>query len=148
MLPSTGSVSLSAAQPSAFDPMSLMNAAGSDAPTDSNQQISKLSAEISDSDKLVVAKKAQYFVAMDIYEKDIAKLEINMSDNNTGLLDAQAKLKNIKDDLVMNVVSGLYEGVYREIQQLTSDLISEFQDMDSDFDPNVLLTNLSPEKGA
>ena len=34
--------------------------------------------------------KAQYFVAMDIYEKDIAKLEVNLSDNNTGLLGAQA----------------------------------------------------------
>ena len=116
--------------------MSLMNAAGSSAPTDSNQQISKLSAEISDLDKSVAAKKAQYFVAIDIYEKDIAKLEINMSDNNTGLLDAQAKLKNIEDDSVMNVVPGRYGGAFREIQQLTSDLISEFQDMDSDFDLN------------
>ena len=92
-----------------------MNAAGSNAPTDSNQQINKLSAEISDLDKSVAAKKAQYFVAMDIYEEDIAKLEINMSENSTGLLDAQAKLKSIEDALVMNVVSGLYEGLYDEI---------------------------------
>ena len=84
----------------------------------------------------MAAKKAQHFVAMDIYEKDIAKLEINMSDNNTGLLDAQAKLRTIEDDLVINVVSSLFEGLFREIQQSTSDLISEFQDMDSDFDPN------------
>ena len=77
MLPSTGSRSLSASQPLAYDPMSLMNAAGSNVPIDSNQQISKLSTEISDLDVSVATKKAQYFVAMDIYEKDIVKLEIN-----------------------------------------------------------------------